>query len=77
MKQTIAANKFKARCLGLLEQVRRQRKEITITKRGKPIARLVPVDAEPQVIFGRLKGSGRVVGDILSAGEVWDADKLS
>ena len=48
MKQTIAASKFKARCLGLLEQVRRQRKEITITKRRKPIARLVPVDAEPR-----------------------------
>ena len=74
MKQTIAAGEFKAKCLGLLEEVRQQRKEITITKRGKPVARLVPIDAERPVIFGRLKGSGRVLGDILSTGEVWDAD---
>jgi len=35
MKQTIAAGEFKSKCLGLLEEVRQQRKEITITKRGK------------------------------------------
>ena len=74
MKRQIGAGAFKAKCLGLLEEVRRQHIEIVITKRGQPVARLVPVDEKPSAVFGRLRGSGRVVGDILSTGESWDAD---
>jgi len=74
MTQKIAAGLFKAQCLGLLDEVERERKEIVITKRGRVVARLVPVKPEAPVIFGRLKGTGRVVGDILSTGESWDAD---
>lgn len=72
--QRIAAGVFKARCLGLLDEVERERKEIVITKRGRPVARVVPVRPEPAVVFGRLKGTGRIVGDILSTGEPWEAD---
>jgi prevent-host-death family protein len=74
MSETIPAGVFKAKCLGMLEQVAQHRLEIVITKRGKPIARLVPVDQEPPVVFGRLKGSARIIGDIFSTGEAWDAD---
>ena len=70
----IPAGVFKARCLGLLDEVEQQRKEIVITKRGRPVARLVPVSDQPAVVFGRLKGSGRIVGDIFSTGASWDAD---
>ena len=70
----IPAGVFKARCLGLLDEVEQQRKEIVITKRGRPVARLVPVSDQPPVVFGRLKGSGRIVGDIFSTGDAWDAD---
>ena len=70
----IPAGVFKARCLGLLDEVEQQRKEIVITKRGRPVARLVPVSDQPAVVFGRLKGSGRIVGDIFSTGDAWDAD---
>ena len=38
------------------------------------VARLVPVSDQPAVVFGRLKGSGRIVGDIFSTGAAWDAD---
>lgn len=72
--QRIPAGVFKARCLGLLDEVERERKEIVVTKRGRPVARVVPVRPEPAVVFGRLKGTGRTVGDILSTGEPWDAD---
>lgn len=72
--QRIPAGVFKARCLGLLDEVERERKEIVITKRGRPVARIVPVRPEPAVVFGRLKGTGRIVGDILSTGEPWEAD---
>jgi len=73
MKQ-IAAGVFKAQCLSLLDEVARERKEIVITKRGRPVARLVPVRPQAAVIFGRLKGTGRIVGNILSTGDAWEAD---
>lgn len=64
--KTIAAGEFKARCLTLMEDVRSTRKPIVITKRGKPVAKLVPVETEKDEWIGRLKGIIRIVGDIES-----------
>ena len=44
--RAIPAGQFKARCLSLLDEVSRTRQVITITKRGKPVARLVPLEEE-------------------------------
>jgi prevent-host-death family protein len=44
MKQQIAAGEFKAKCLHVLDEVQRSRKEVIITKRGKPVARLLPIE---------------------------------
>lgn len=76
MKRQIAAGEFKATCLAVLDEVQRERKEIVITKRGKPVARLLPVqDAVPE-IFGRMKGTIDILGDIVGpTGEIWDADR--
>jgi len=74
MPQKIAAGVFKAQCLGLLDEVAQQRKEIVITKRGKPVARLVPVKQTKPKIFGRMKGTFEIKGDIFSTGEIWEAD---
>jgi len=74
MTQKIAAGVFKAQCLALLDEVQQQRKEIVITKRGRPVARLIPVDQAKPVAFGRMKGTGRILGDIFSTGESWEAD---
>ena len=73
----ISAAKFKANCLGLMEDVRRTRKPVLITKRGHPIARLTPVeDKKPASLYGYLKGSVIVKGDIVSPiDEVWDAER--
>ena len=76
---TLSAGQFGASCLQVLDQVRRTRQPVTITKRGKAVAKLVPVD-EPgdQPLFGRLKGSIVIGGDIVApTGEVWDAEKQS
>ena len=74
MKENIAAGEFKARCLGLLDEVQRQHKEIVITKRGKPVAKLVPVNDRPESFIGSIKGTMEIVGDIISPiGEKWDA----
>jgi prevent-host-death family protein len=62
----IAAGEFKAKCLALMEDVRSTRQPIVITKRGKPVAKLVPVEGEKDEWMGRLKGKIRIVGDIVS-----------
>jgi prevent-host-death family protein len=76
MKRQIAAAEFKAKCLALLDEVEQSRKELVITKRGRPVARLLPAEKEFPQIFGRMKGSGRILGDIIGpTGEKWEADQ--
>ena len=62
----IPAGEFKARCLTLMEDVRSTREPLIITKRGKPVAKLVPIEDTKDDFIGRLKGVFRVVGDIES-----------
>ena len=45
MKKTISAGDFKARCLSLMDQVSSKKTEIVITKRGKAVARMVPIES--------------------------------
>ena len=76
MKQQIAAGEFKAKCLHLLDEVQRTRKEIVVTKRGRPVARVLPAERQPPAIFGRMKGTIEVVGDVVApTGERWQADE--
>jgi prevent-host-death family protein len=62
----IAAADFKAHCLTLMEDVRSTRQPLIITKRGKPVAKLVPLDDAKDKFFDRLKGVIKIVGDIES-----------
>ncbi len=62
----IPSEKFKARCLRLLDEVHSTREPVLITKRGRPMAKLVPVEDEPREFLGRLKGIVKIVGDIES-----------
>ena len=56
MKQ-MAAGQFKARCLAVMDEVARTRESVVITKRGKPVAKVVPVDSsKPKKFVGRLEG---------------------
>ncbi len=64
--KTIAAGEFKARCLQVMEDVRTRRTPVLITKRGKPLAKLVPPDDKPTDIFGSLAGKIEILGDIVS-----------
>ena len=68
----VAAAEFKARCLALMEDVRSTRQPIVITKRGKPIAKLVPAEEAKDDFLGRLKGVFKIVGDIESPIEDWE-----
>jgi prevent-host-death family protein len=71
MKQ-LAAAKFKAQCLALLDHV--DPDGIVITKHGRPVAKLVPVGSAPTDLIGSLKGKLNIKGDILSTGVRWDAE---
>ena len=73
--KTIAAAEFKARCLILMEDVRKTREPVVITKRGKPVAKLVPVDKTSGEFIGRLKGIVESVGDIESPIEGWETSQ--
>ena len=76
--KTIPAGEFKSKCLKLMDNVQRTRKPITITKRGKPVAKLVPVEQEKDEWLGRLKGKMRIVGDIespIDPPEAWESSR--
>jgi prevent-host-death family protein len=63
----VPAAEFKANCLRLMDEVAQQRRAIIITKRGKPVAKLVPVEEpEPIELFGRMAGSIKIFGDIIN-----------
>ena len=62
----VAAAEFKANCLRLMDEVARQRRPLIITKRGKPIAKLVPIEQEPIDLFGYMAGTAKICGDIIS-----------
>ena len=73
----IAAGAFKAKCLSLMDDVRATKRPLLITKRGKPVAKLVPVEEDDMDDFiGRLRGVFRVVGDIespIEPPEAWES----
>jgi prevent-host-death family protein len=63
----VPATEFKAKCLELMDRVAERRETFVITKRGKPVAKMVPVDRKPKdSIFGWLRGKAWIKGDILS-----------
>lgn len=74
MNQMGAAH-FKAHCLQVMETVRRTRREIVITKRGVPVAKIVPVPPQkPKSIFGFMAEKTEIVGDLdrpLHTDEEW------
>jgi prevent-host-death family protein len=76
--KTMAAGKFKAQCLRVMDRVRATRVPVLITKRGKPVAKLVPPDDFQSEVFDSLKGKIEILGDILSPvvpAEDWESLK--
>ena len=65
---SIGAGEFKARCLQLMEDVQQDGVEVIITKRGNPVARMVPVEPEEKAsAIGWMRGTVIYSGDIVSA----------
>ncbi len=74
----IGVTAFKAKCLALIEEVARgKRRRVVITKRGRPLAAVVPLGDEPTELWGAMKGTVSVPPgtDITEpTGEAWEAD---
>ena len=75
MKKVSVAD-FKMYCIKLLKDVNEFREEVVITKRGEPVAKLIPFDKKKKRNFiGCMEGTGEIVGDIVSPIDVeWEAD---
>ncbi len=70
----ISAAAFKAECLKLMDQVERTGEPVIITKHGRPVAQLVPIPAGDSSLFGYMKDTLTVRGDVVSpVGVPWEA----
>ena len=77
--ETMAVSKFKATCLAVLQQVRRTGQPVRITRRGKPVADVVPPGPpeRPEGWLGALSDRTHITGDItVPSSELvsWDAE---
>jgi prevent-host-death family protein len=68
--RTIPAGEFKAKCLALMDEVQTRGEILIITKRGKPVVRVTPLEGaatatEQRPIFGFMRGMATIVGDIV------------
>ena len=66
--QEVSISEFKAKCLSLLEQVNKTKKPLRITRRGKPVAEVVPPTAvaDRAALMGSMGGKIEILGDTLS-----------
>ncbi|MBI2207697.1 MAG: type II toxin-antitoxin system Phd/YefM family antitoxin [Candidatus Rokubacteria bacterium] len=79
--KTMPAGEFKARCLRVMEDVKKYRTPVVITKKGRPVAKLVPADPDPGIdLFGCMAGEFTYIGDVESPvvpPEAWDVVRLT
>jgi prevent-host-death family protein len=70
--KSVPAAKFKEQCLAILDRV--DADGIVITKHGKPVAKLIPIQTDTAQLIGSFKGKIKIKGRILSTGVKWDAE---
>jgi prevent-host-death family protein len=71
-RRTISAAEFKAHCLALLDEVSATKETVVVTKRGKPVAKVVAIEdhAHPRPLHGSVRYRGDIVAPL---GEPWDS----
>ena len=71
----VGAGEFKTHCLKSIDRVNQTKQPITITKHGKPMAQLTPIEDETYSLFGCLANTVEIHQDIVEGiAEVWEAD---
>ena len=71
-KRIVAAGRFKAECLALLDRVQQTGEPLVVTKRGRPVAEVVPIRGPRRSLKGSVKVKGDIVGPIL---DLWEVEK--
>lgn len=71
-KRVVPAGRFKAECLALLDRVEQSGEPLVVTKRGRPVAEVVPIRGKKRTLKGSVTVHGDIVGPILDA---WDLDR--
>jgi prevent-host-death family protein len=63
--KTMPAGQFKTHCLAVIDEVNAKHETVVITKHGKPMAKLIPVQQEDDEIFDSMKDRIKILGDIV------------
>ena len=75
MKQsTLNATEFKAKCLRFLDEVAQRGNTLVITKRGRPIAKVIPITNPERPMWGRWEGIAKINGDLVNFHDDWGPD---
>jgi prevent-host-death family protein len=74
---TLAASEFKAKCLRLLDRVEAEGETLVITKRGRPVAKVVPVSSPKRSLRGSWKGLVKIKGDVVhfDTSQDWESSR--
>ena len=70
--RTIGAAQFKEQCLAILDELGPE--GVVVTKHGKPVAKLIPIEVDSADLIGSLKDEIEIKGNILSTGVKWSAE---
>jgi len=62
----MAAGSFKVHCLAVMDEVQANRETVLITKHGRPVAKLIPVEKDADDIYNFLAGKGAITCDVVS-----------
>lgn len=73
--KTIKASEFKAKCLSLMDDVAQSGEEIVVTKNGKPVSKLVPIQTRPQEVYGLHRGMWQLIDDLVAPGNAAELDE--
>lgn len=75
MTKTVSTSALKTHCSSIIDNVRRDREPVLVTKRGRPVAKIIPLQPETSdSLFGFAKGNVTIVGDIIEPIDVeWEA----
>lgn len=75
-ESTVTASEFKAKCLRMLDEIAEHGDTLIITKRGKPVAKVQPVQPQREPIWGSWKGIVKIKGDIVNFHDDWSDNEF-
>ena len=79
MQPSISVSQFKIHCLKIIENINQKKKSLIVTKRGKPVAKIEPIDklSEDDLLFNSMKAKAVIVDkDIISPiNDSWEVNK--